>query len=188
MHVGAMETILPTKAPDSIDSSETAGFDGIELNVDGPDPGDDPVWTPEGRTRIRRRAAEQEQAVPSLCLGFLNGGGLTMDDPDTRADARHVLLWAIDAAAALGAETILVPFFGTGEIETGSHVDRVIDGVSRVADGGNYMLGEGEVDFAACVNALEGIGYEGWIVLETASPGDPLEDAATNRAFAADLR
>lgn len=253
MRIGAMESILPTKAPDSIDDSHEAGFEGLELNVAGPDPGDDPIWTAEERTRIRRRAAELDHEVPSLCLGFLNGGGLTMDDPDIRADARHVILRAIDAAAALGAENILVPFFGTGEIETDEHFDRVIGGISRVADaaeaagvtlaientlpaaenvelvdaidspavahyydvgnafalgydpveeietlgerisqvhfkdrdgdGESYMLGEGAVDFAGCVDALESIDYDGWVVLETTSPGDPVEDAATNRAF-----
>lgn len=254
MQFGAMQNILPTTAPDSVDDAAETGFDGLELNVAGPDPGDDPVWTPEGRTRIRRRANERDVEIPSICLGFLNGGGFTSDDPDVRADTAATVLRAIDAAAALDADTILVPFFGTAEIETDRHRDRVVSGVSRVADaaavagvtlaieatlqagdalelldridspavghyydvgnavglgydpvaeirelddritqvhfkdrderGEGWMIGEGGVDFPGCVDALRAIGYDGWVVLETAAPGDPLADAATNLSAA----
>jgi sugar phosphate isomerase/epimerase len=244
-----METRLPTKAPDSIDDAVEAGYGGLELGVDGPDPGDDPLWTPESRTRIRRRARERGVEIPSICLGFLNRGGLTSDAPDVRADARAVILRAIDAAAAVGADDILVPFFGDGEIETETHENRVVEGISAVADAaaaadvtlalentlsaaenldlleridspavahyydvgnatalgydptaeirdlgdhiaavhykdrdetGSYMIGEGGVDFDACTEALQGIGYDGWVVLETASPGEQLGDATEN--------
>lgn len=134
MRFAAMESILPTNAPDSIEDALEAGYEGLELNVAGPYPGDDPLWRPESRTRIRRRAADRGIDIPSICLGFLNGGGLTSDDPDVRGDARASILRAIDAAAALDAGTILVPFFGTGEIHTDRHRDRVVSGITDVAD------------------------------------------------------
>ncbi|HOQ89934.1 MAG TPA: sugar phosphate isomerase/epimerase family protein [Candidatus Hydrogenedentes bacterium] len=56
---------------------------------------------------------------------------------------------------------------------------------SRIAqihfkDGGK-MLTEGKVDLAAAVKAIADIGYNGWIILETASPsGDTVSDFRTN--------
>ncbi|MBI3912092.1 MAG: TIM barrel protein [Armatimonadetes bacterium] len=54
-------------------------------------------------------------------------------------------------------------------------------------DHSNAMLGEGHVDFPACVAALREVGYDGWIVLESAAPHDPDADASANLAFARGL-
>lgn len=257
MNIGAMESTLPSKAPESVTEAADAGFDGLELDVAGPDPGDDPVWDPASRDRIRRRAAELDLEIPSICLGFLNRGGLTADDPDVRADARTAIRRSVDAAAALDAGVVLVPFFGDATIETDRHRDRVVDGLRRVADSaeaagvtlalenarsgavnrelleridspavgtyydvgnaiaygldpvddvrtlgehvarvhvkdwdagggddedgvGSCPIGEGRVDFEGCLDALAEIGYDDWIVLETASPNEPMADAETN--------
>ena len=48
----------------------------------------------------------------------------------------------------------------------------------------NAMLGQGHVDFPAVARAIRDIGYGGWIVLESAAPGAPVDDARTNLAFA----
>lgn len=50
-------------------------------------------------------------------------------------------------------------------------------------DHSNAMLGQGHVDFPAVARAMRDIGYDGWVVLESAAPRDPLEDARTNLAF-----
>ena len=255
MRLAAMETILPTKAPDSINDSLDAGFEGLELNVAGPDPADDPIWSPSNRNRIRCRSAELGIEIPSICLGYLNGGGVTHDDPDVRADARASILRAIDASAALGADTILVPFFGDMMIESDREKDRLVAGIGAVAtaaeaaditlalentlsgeenvdlceridspavgvyydvgnaivygidavddiyaleehlarvhfkdytEDGSRMIGEGDVDFPACVEALADVGYDDWIVLETTSGEDQVADAAENRERSAE--
>ena len=134
MQFAAMETILPSKAPDSITEAKEAGYAGIELNVDGPDAATDPIWTPANRVRMQVKAVAEEMAIPSICLGFLNRGGLTSDDPDVRADARHAIVNAIDAAAAIRAEAILVPFFGDAQIESSEERDRLVDGFQRLTD------------------------------------------------------
>jgi sugar phosphate isomerase/epimerase len=48
---------------------------------------------------------------------------------------------------------------------------------------GGVMMGQGEVDFPAVVRELEAQGYRDWVVLEAASPNDPVEDARANLAF-----
>ncbi len=48
----------------------------------------------------------------------------------------------------------------------------------------NIKLGEGDVDFGACVRAMEAIGYDRWVILETASLDDPVATAKANLDFA----
>jgi sugar phosphate isomerase/epimerase len=254
MHFGAMENVFTTTAPDSIDDAADAGYDGIELVFHGPDPAEEPLWTPDGRDRARRRARERGIEIASICLGFLNAGGLTSDDPETRSMARDAVRRAPDAAAALDADAVLVPFFGSAEITEAEEEDRLVEGITAVADAaeatdvtlalentlsaaknqelldaidspsvgcyydvgnshsfGNdpaaeirdlgedvarihfkdrsrdaesFMLGEGPVDFDAVREAIDDIGYDDWIVLETPAPEDPVEDARKNLAFA----
>ena len=50
-------------------------------------------------------------------------------------------------------------------------------------DGPNY-LGEGAIQFPPIASAVEAIGYQGWIVLETSNPSkDAVADARRNAAF-----
>jgi sugar phosphate isomerase/epimerase len=252
-----MESILPSDAPDAIDEAAQAGFDGIELDIDGPELADDPLWTAEGRERLCERANAAGVEIPSICLGFLNGGNVTSDDESVRDDAKQALERGADAAADLGAEVILVPFFWRAEIETDGDRSRLVDGMREVApaaeragvtfalentlsagenlelldkidssavkfyydtgnhtyqgydpaeeipalgeqmsrihfkdrttDGDGRMLGDGTVDFEAVREALDEVGYDEWITLETASPTDRMADAEANLAFSRGL-
>ncbi len=49
--------------------------------------------------------------------------------------------------------------------------------------GGQALLGEGLVEWAACRAALREIGYDGWYVLETPAGDDPAGNAARHLAF-----
>ncbi len=51
-------------------------------------------------------------------------------------------------------------------------------------DTNQSMLGDGDVDFPACRQAVRDIGYEGWLVFETPSGDDPVAAAKLNLAFA----
>ena len=44
----------------------------------------------------------------------------------------------------------------------------------------NFLLGQGPMDFRAIARAVRDIGYEGWLILETASPKDVFEDTRAN--------
>lgn len=52
-----------------------------------------------------------------------------------------------------------------------------------VDSSGDAMLGAGEVDFDGFADALEALGYDGWLVLETVHEGDPVRDAEANLEF-----
>lgn len=55
------------------------------------------------------------------------------------------------------------------------------------ADGEHAMLGDGRVDFGDVAGAIEDIGYDDWIVLETSYERDPVATMAENLAYTKDL-
>lgn len=57
-----------------------------------------------------------------------------------------------------------------------------IAAIHAKAPGGTY-LGEGNLDFDAVADAIKGIGYDGYIILETAATNDPSEAASKNLDF-----
>lgn len=57
-----------------------------------------------------------------------------------------------------------------------------IAAVHAKAPGGTY-LGEGDLDFDAVAAELKGIGYDGYIILETSATDNPAEAASRNLAF-----
>ncbi len=253
MRFGAMQGILRRSGRALIEAAAAIGFEGVELDL-GPG---DPVLSPAGRADLRQAARDAGLAIPSLCLGALNGFGFKSADPDVRLRAATLIGDAIDTAADLGARVILIPFFGDSELHTAEDRERVVRGMAAVApraeqagvrlgmentlgagqdlqmlaaigspavgvyfdvsnamwwhhdspeeirrlgaaivqihfkDGrgghSNAMLGEGHVDFPACVAAMRAIGYEGWVVLESAAPRDPVADARANLTFARSL-
>lgn len=54
----------------------------------------------------------------------------------------------------------------------------------HVKDTDRALLGQGKVDFPGCRKALRDIGYEGWLVFETAPGDDPIESASKNLEYA----
>ena len=51
----------------------------------------------------------------------------------------------------------------------------------------SHRLGEGDIDFSKVCKTLEKIGYEGWIVVESAAPGDWRESQIANAQFVKNL-
>ncbi|PSP84853.1 hypothetical protein BRC83_04325 [Halobacteriales archaeon QS_1_68_17] len=140
MRFGVLESSLPSAngSLDTIRDAAAAGFDGIALQLDGPDPSAHPAWHPGGRADIRRTAADAGVAVASVSLGFFwqgwdAGAGLCADDADDRDRAREALSRAVDAAAALGADLVTVPFFGVNEITNETRRERVAEAMRAVA-------------------------------------------------------
>jgi sugar phosphate isomerase/epimerase len=141
MKYSVLERTVPSEngTVDTFHDAGTAGFDGISLQIDGPDPTTHLSWSPEGRAKLRRAAVESGVEVASLCPSFYWQGwdgeaGLVSDDPSQRKKAMNALEHSIDAAGALSADTVLLPFFRVCELTEEKHKDRVIDALSNVAD------------------------------------------------------
>ena len=192
---------------------------------------------------LLRAQADTGLAVPSLVLGEHSDlGGVADTDPAVAAAAVADVERALDWAAELGSDALLVPFFGRAELRSAADLDRAAaalrplcargagrgvsllyegtldsDGIRALAAGvdspafgcyfdtanvvtramdtatelrglgdlvrrvhvkdvhakvGDRPPGLGRVDFDETGRALDEIGYEGWIVLET-PPGPP---------------
>lgn len=225
-----------------------AGLDGAEIGVGGPADTLD-IAKPERRQRLKDEMKETGIVVSSLSMDLLNSNPLATDPR-----APQWLEQTIDAAKDLGAQAILMAFFGKGSLQQGRDVKRedvdavvarlkaagprakdagVVLGIENTLtaqqnaeimervncpavksyydvgnltnqgydvpaeirflkerigcfhfkDGGSY-LGEGKVKFDPIAAAMKEIGYQGWVVLETASPsGNGIADAKKNAEF-----
>jgi acetyl esterase len=211
------------------------GFAGVELILQRA--------YPDRVEAARRAQAETGLAVPSLVLGeHSDRGGVGDADHAVAEAAANDLYQALDWAVELGADALLIPFFGRAELHGEAELRRaaaalrplckaagergvslLYEGtlpaegvrdlaalvgsdafgcyfdtanvVTRGLDSSNELrrLGElvrrvhvkdvrvtvndcppglGLVDFPACAEALDEIGYDGWVVLET-PPGPP---------------
>jgi sugar phosphate isomerase/epimerase len=243
---GVMDPVLPASDDNELfGQAKRLGFRGVEA-----------VLSRQARDRLeslRRAQREHGIAVPSLVLGEHSDlGGIADADPEVAAEARRDVERAIEWAAQLRADAILVPFFGRAELREDADLeraalafrplcelagtrgvtlcyegtlpaDRIHALAERIGSGafGCYFdlanvvargmdtatelraLGElvcrvhfkdsrvatgdcppglGGVDFAGSADALDEIGYDGWIVLET--PAGPTELVARDLAFA----
>lgn len=140
MKYGILERTLPAElgTVETIHQAAEAGFDGIALQVNGPDPAAHPVWSADGRRSIRRAAAEAGVEVMSVSPSFFWQGweaqrGFLSDNQFRRERAIEALEHAVDAAGAVGADIVLTPFFQLCEITEEKHEDRVVEAMRTVA-------------------------------------------------------
>ncbi len=233
---GVMTDVLPSADDRQLfRRAKRLGFAGVEVILQRSQP--------ERIESVDRARDETGLAVPSLVLGEHSDlGGIADDDPAVSASAEADVRRAIDWAARLGSDALLVPFFGRAELRDDADVERAAAAFrplcASAADRGVALLYEGTlpaerihrlaarvgspafgcyfdyanvvvrgmdtatelralgdlvrrvhlkdaratandcppglglVDFAESAKALDAIGYEGWIVLET-PPGPP---------------
>jgi len=134
-------------------------------------------------------AADRERAAEGLgpAARVADEVGVTLAVESTlSADDHRALLEAIDGPeAALGVYYDVGNALSYGEDPVAGlrDLDDLVARVhfkDRTADGESVALGDGEVDFDGVRAALGEIGYDGWVVLETASGGDPPAAAREN--------
>jgi len=140
MKYGILERTLPGEigTVETIHQAGEAGFDGIALQVNGPDPAAHPVWSAEGRASVREAATAAGVEIMSVSPSFFWQGweaqqGFLSDNQFRREQAIEALEHAVDAAGAVGADLVLTPFFQLCEITEGKHEDRVVDAMRTVA-------------------------------------------------------
>jgi sugar phosphate isomerase/epimerase len=106
---------------DAFARAARSGFAGVEVELRRAD------LRSAGAERLRALAAARDAsglAVPSLVLGEHNFGGLGSSDETVAGAAAEDIRRAVDWAAELGADVILVPFFMQGELVEEVEVDR----------------------------------------------------------------
>lgn len=106
------------------------GFDGIEICV-GENYREHPLWSREGVENFKRLAQETGVAVSSLSPGFWQSRGFHTEN---REEGREVLEYLIPICRELGAEVILVPFFGNHQLTSEDvHNQNLIEGFRNIA-------------------------------------------------------
>ncbi|MDW8366589.1 MAG: sugar phosphate isomerase/epimerase family protein [Abditibacteriales bacterium] len=106
------------------------GFDGIEITV-GENYREHPLWNREGVENFKRLAQATGVAVSSLSPGFWQSRGFHTDN---RAEGQAVLEYLIPVCRELGAEVILVPFFGNHQLTSEDvHNQNLIEGFQNLA-------------------------------------------------------
>lgn len=143
--------------------------------------GDSEIFTAEDRAHVAQGLAEVAPAAAQA--------GVVLALENTLSSEDNLAL-----IAATGSPAVKVYFDVSNAMWWGHNsadeIRRLGPAMAQVhfkdGDGGhsNAMLGMGHVDYPAVVRALHDIAYDGWVVLESAAPHDPLEDARTNLAFA----
>jgi L-ribulose-5-phosphate 3-epimerase len=114
--------------------TRAAGFQALELNLEA----EGPVLTVETpETRLRQFRTEAEAAgvaLPSVSTALYWTYPLTDNNPQVRSRAMEIARRQIAAAAALGAEVVLiVPGLVTPEVSYDAAYDRAQEALSRLA-------------------------------------------------------
>jgi L-ribulose-5-phosphate 3-epimerase len=118
---GVKEDVLQaSRDEETFARAQRLGFAGVEVV-----PSREQLRLGDRLERLRRAGAGSGLSVPSLVLDeHSDMGGIADSEPAVAERAREDVSRAIDWAAALGADTILVPFFGRAELVDESDVDR----------------------------------------------------------------
>jgi hexulose-6-phosphate isomerase len=116
------------------------GFAGVEVILERSEPG--------RLDALLRARAETGLAVPSLVLGEHSDlGGIADREPAVAAAAVADVERALEWAAALGADALLVPFFGRSELRDADDLDRAAAAIRPLcraaAERGVSLLYEG---------------------------------------------
>lgn len=130
--------------PEAIPRAREAGLDGIQVSL-GRSPNEIVLRDPAVRARYLELGRQHDIAFHSIALGLLNGNPL--------AEQPRAAVWVIDAieaAVALGANNVLMAFFGNGDLrfrdENGEFVNQ--------SDGGYSVY---RLDDAKVTNVVEAL-------------------------------
>lgn len=103
---------------DVFEIADRLGFSGVEVSLRREE------LRAEGPGRLRAKLGSRSLEIHALVLGEHNHGGIADADPNVASAATEDVRLAIEWAADLGAEVILVPFFMRGELVGQDAFDR----------------------------------------------------------------
>jgi hexulose-6-phosphate isomerase len=126
MKFGTLVSVLGEPLETVFDTAARLGFDGVELDWGAlEDARGEGRFGPSQRGALRERAKRAGVEIPSVCAHFLNRGGLGSTDTAVQQTGVDAVRTGIELCAELGATVLLVPFFGSGELEEGDATRQV---------------------------------------------------------------
>lgn len=130
MKYGIMQGILGEPLSSVFESAKKIGFDGVELDWSSHEQALSGDLAPDHRAAIKGAAELAGVEIPSICAGFLNGGGIAQAEHE--AEGLAVIKTGIQLCHDLGAQVLLVPFFGMAEIREQDE-DRLVANLTALA-------------------------------------------------------
>ena len=107
--IGALDDVIRRDWTEVFDAAKAIGFDGVELGVRADDYIRTELWTAEGLKGLKERSAQSGVEVASICLHAFWRFSFADRNVAHRTTAKDIVLRSLDAAAELGARTILIP-------------------------------------------------------------------------------
>lgn len=121
LRIGAMDGVLGGGGPKALEMARKVGLEGVEVAAGSPEEKIN-ISKPEVIEQYKKAMNETKVVVSSICMGLLNRCPFISDPRATR--------WVsdtIDAAAALGAKTILLAFFGRGALKNRTQMEKAAE-------------------------------------------------------------
>ena len=184
-----MDTVLAGADDDrTFRLAKRLGFSGVEVVLSR-----EQLRAPDRLQALRRAGAGTGLAVPSLVLGeHSDRGGIADTDPVVAEQAQADIEQAVRWASELGADLILVPFFGRAELVDDADVDRAAAALrllcEQAAAGGVTLCYEGPLPAHRIKGLAAGVGSEAFgCYFDLANPISRGMDTATEIRALGDL-
>jgi L-ribulose-5-phosphate 3-epimerase len=114
-------------------SAARLGFHSIEWIFEAQRYAQNPLWTAPGRAEIRALIARSGVRVQSVCADYFMVHKLAGESEAELAANREVLVRLIHAAAAVGADRILIPLLETSAVDTPELARQAVASLASVA-------------------------------------------------------
>jgi len=146
---------------ETLRAAKRLGFDGAELVI-GMKYDESTLFTEAGAADVKAAMADTGMDVPCICVGVLNKIGLGREDEAMRQEAGAIVERSIEAAVAIGAGGLLIPFFGDSRIEADDASARAVGGLQELApkaeEAGITLAVECTLDSAATWAIINAVG------------------------------
>jgi sugar phosphate isomerase/epimerase len=133
MKFGTLQNVLGADLRDVFGMAAQLGFDGVELDWHELEQIHGGTLSPEDRPRWLGLAHENGVTISGVAAHFLNGGGLASADEKHQEQALWAIREGLQLCRDLKAEALLVPFFGSAEIESEDDKSRLIQHLKTLA-------------------------------------------------------
>jgi sugar phosphate isomerase/epimerase len=134
MKYGIRDGMLRLPFEKALEEAKRLGFDGVEVTI-GSDHKAHKLWSESGLAEIRELSAKIGIETNSLSPGGFTSYTFANPDAAKREEGKNLLRHLIRIAPEVGADVILVPFFGDGKILP-EHITSplLIEGIKEVAE------------------------------------------------------
>ena len=132
--LGTLQSVLNESLEQVFGLAGKIGFDGVELDWrDLAEAETGGALGPERRAAIRGAAELAKVEIPSVAAHFLNRAGIASADEEEQRFGMAAVRSGISLCRDLGADLLLVPFFGAAMLQDQAAIQRLISNLKQLA-------------------------------------------------------